>query len=292
MSPEPELTQKCGNFLMFVGDPDESVVLCTSDKTYDVKEAETSNSLLLVPDLLFAASTGINDTSLDSNKSLDKSNNSLNSTAESDDVHLEPRKIEHKDIIGTFFTYYELKICKPRFTKLKKLLEPTRYRGSELEYVIDKDQLMTYDKIFESIQASQCELDEELEKIQVIQIDGYYRLLEFEYEFRVLSYMLDLIEENSWPLDRISKETTMESLKDLVPKEILEAVFKFYTTESFNENGIQYYKYEHDKVCRFLARVLLKMAGKFNLIEFLQAWKDSVPDGMVTDVRNEFKFYF
>ncbi|CAB3249644.1 unnamed protein product [Arctia plantaginis] len=277
-----------GKELIFKGDPDENVVLCTGNKTYDVKEAETSNSLLLIPDLLFAASSGLDETvnnnsmECDSDTSFEKSNTSLNKSTESDEGSKTPRKIEHKDVVNTFFTYYELKPCKPRLSKLQKLLDPTRYQGLELEYKIDKSKLLNYDSICNKVQASRAELNEELEKIQAIEIDGYYRLLEFDYEFRVLSYMLDLIDENSWPLDRISKEVTMDSLKDLVPLPILESMFKFYTSNSVLENGVQFYEYKQDKVCKFLARVLLKSAGKFNLAEFLQAWRDSVPEGMTT----------
>lgn len=39
--------------MVFKGDKNESAVLCTETKTYDVKEAETSNSILLVPELEF-----------------------------------------------------------------------------------------------------------------------------------------------------------------------------------------------------------------------------------------------
>lgn len=39
--------------MAFKGESKESVVLCTETKTYDVKEAETSNSILLLPDLTF-----------------------------------------------------------------------------------------------------------------------------------------------------------------------------------------------------------------------------------------------
>ncbi|KAJ0171436.1 hypothetical protein K1T71_012986 [Dendrolimus kikuchii] len=278
---------EAGNELVFKGDPDENVVLCTNSKTYDVKEAETSNSLLLVPDLLFAALTGLDETVQnnsmeDSDSSFDKSNNSLNKSTDSDDGTLLPRKIEHKDIVNTFFTYYELKPCKPRLSKLRKLLEQSKYQGSELEYSVDKAKLFTYEAILDQVQASRAELDDELEKIQAIKIDDHYRILEFDYEFRVLSYMLDLIEENSWPLDKISKDETLNSLKELVPLQILEAMFRFYTVESLIDDNVQYYKYKEDKVCRFLGRVLLTSAGKFNLVEFMQAWKDSVPEGMTT----------
>ncbi|XP_035452255.2 sister chromatid cohesion protein DCC1 [Spodoptera frugiperda] len=278
---------EAGNDLMFKGDPDENVVLCTNTKTYDVKEAETSNSLLLVPELLFAASTGLDETiqndSIESESSFEKSNASLNKSTESDEGSRPPRQIVHKDILNTFFTYYELKPCKPRLTKLRKILEPTKYQGLELEYAVDKTKLLSYEALCDKIQASKAELNEELEKIQAVLLDGHYRLLEFEYEFRVLSYMLDLIDENSWPLDKISREITIDSLKELVPLPILEAMFRFYTDPSVEEDGVQFYQYKQDKVCKFLARVLLKSAGKFNLEEFLQAWKDSVPDGMVTD---------
>ncbi|XP_041975696.1 sister chromatid cohesion protein DCC1 [Aricia agestis] len=277
---------EAGNDMIFKGDPDENVVLCTNSRTYDVKEAETSNSLLLVPDLLFAAATGLDETvahdSMDSDTSLDKSNASLDRSTESDDGR-PPRRIEHRDILDTFFTYYELKPCKPRLAKLRKLLEPSRYRGPELEYAVDKTKLLTYEDLLDRVQASRAELADELEKIQAVQVDEHYRLLDFDYEFRVLSYMLDLIEENSWALDRISREETLESLKDLIPRPILEAMFRFYTEESVREGAAQYYRYREGKVCRYLARVLLNSAGKFNLAEFMQAWRDSVPEGMVTD---------
>ena len=36
---------------MIRGDKDEMAVLCTKDKTYDIKEAEISNSMLIIPQL-------------------------------------------------------------------------------------------------------------------------------------------------------------------------------------------------------------------------------------------------
>jgi sister chromatid cohesion protein DCC1 len=43
--------------LIFRGTKDENAVLCTHNQTYDVKEAETSNSLLLLPDLRWPTQT-------------------------------------------------------------------------------------------------------------------------------------------------------------------------------------------------------------------------------------------
>ena len=39
---------------MFRGQKTDKAVLCTKNKTFDIKEAETSNSLLIIPKLKFA----------------------------------------------------------------------------------------------------------------------------------------------------------------------------------------------------------------------------------------------
>ena len=45
---------EAGQTLVLRGREDDGAVLCTQDKTYDVKEAETSNSLLVLDDLAFS----------------------------------------------------------------------------------------------------------------------------------------------------------------------------------------------------------------------------------------------
>lgn len=42
------------NRVVFRGAREDKAVLCTDDKTFEVKEAETSNSLLLIPTLKLA----------------------------------------------------------------------------------------------------------------------------------------------------------------------------------------------------------------------------------------------
>lgn len=66
---------------MFQGNEQDSVVLCTKNKTYDVKEAGTSNSCLLVPNLNLFGQT----------------------STDTDD-----RVIKARNILGVFHTYYEV----------------------------------------------------------------------------------------------------------------------------------------------------------------------------------------
>lgn len=240
--------------LQFKGDDDDNVVLTTADATYDVVMAETSNSVCIVKDLAFK-----DDLKEDIQPIISK-------------VYI--HKIAHQ--------YLELLPGRPYLQRLHKLLENSIYKGPELEYEIQEAHLYTYDMLLNEIQASDLQLKQALKNLLTIELNGFIRTLNFEYHFRVLSLMLKLIEENSWDLNEVDYDTTINSLSDLIPLQILDAVFNYYTEESKMIDAVQLYQYKEDKICKFFARVLLSSAGKFNLNEFLQAWSESVPEGMTT----------
>lgn len=240
----------------------------------------------MIPELLWGKQTKEDDeasfnNSTEENK-IQSPNTSLNT---SDEIVKSPRKLAHKHILKVFYTYFEPRQCKPHLEKLNELLQFTKYSGPEYEYAVNKKLLLSLEQLQDVIQASDLELMRGLDEIQAIEINGHYRILSFEYEFRVLSYMLDLKEENSWPVEKISKVTTIETLKDLVPHVVLDCLFDFYSVKTNYEDGVQYYMYKEDMVCKLLAQVLLKSAAKFNLSDFLQAWRDSLPEGMTANVR-------
>lgn len=244
-----------GKTVYIKGDKDENAVMCTDEKTYDLNDTETSNSLLLINNLQF-----------------------------SEQIKENPKKQINKiEVSGIFYNYLEIVPGKPYFKKLDKLLECSLYKGPEFEYEIDKNMLYTFEELDSVIQSSAKELKEALSKMDIVIINDKIRLLEFEYHFRVLSLMLKLIEENSWDLDEINYEETVEALQDLVPVEIINCLFDKYTEHSKILDHQQLYAYKEKEICIFLAKVLLAQSGKFNLNEFFQAWKDSVPEGMVPD---------
>lgn len=243
-----------GEILQVRGEDDENVILCSKSRTYEVLNAETSNSLLLVKDLVFS-----------------------NHLTKEDEENISIVSVER-----IFYDYLTVVSSKPFLGKLSKLLENTIYRGPEHEFEINKDHLLTYEDLQSKIQASEEELQKALIDLHVVTIDNYVRLLDFEYHFRVLSYMLKIIEENSWNLDEIDYDITIESLNEIVPTVVLDCLFNLYTKESKVLDSVQLYRYKETEVCKFFAQVLLHSAGKFNLTEFLQAWKESVPEGMTT----------
>ncbi|GJQ76444.1 hypothetical protein Trydic_g2157 [Trypoxylus dichotomus] len=248
-----EQVLKQGDCLYIKGDDEENAVLCTKSKTYDLLETETSNSLLLMNNLKFHDSL---------------KNDSM-------------RNVSKTTIRTTFHDYLEVIPGKPRLKKLKELLKKAVYKGPENEYEINKNSLFTYDELLDKIQASEEEFVIALKALNTITIDNKLRILDFEYNFRILSYMLKLIDENSWQLDEVDYEETMNALSELIPTNVLNNLFDLYAEESKVIDGLQLYRYNEEKVCRFFAQVLLYSAGKFNLDEFLQAWRESVPEGMV-----------
>nr|XP_023026569.1 sister chromatid cohesion protein DCC1 [Leptinotarsa decemlineata] len=242
-----------GNTLFIKGEDEDEVVICSETSTFHVTEAETSNSLLLVNDL--------------------KLSNDIDESAE--------HKVSKVSVSAIFFDYLEATVGKPHLKKINDFLSCTTFKGPEFEHEIDKEKLFSLGELANVVQASNKELREALNPMNVIELEGKIRLLDFSYQFRVLSYMFKLIEENSWQLDEIDFDETVESLTDLVPREVVCGLFDKYAEESKVIDSLQLYKYKENEVCTFFASALLHGTEKLSLEEFMQVWTDSVPEGMV-----------
>ncbi|XP_070556984.1 sister chromatid cohesion protein DCC1-like [Ptychodera flava] len=246
-----------GSTLTIRGDKSDTAVACTSDKTFELKAAETSNTLLLVPD--------------------------CKTTKEFED-NSEP--LSQKEVIGLAHEYFELRPCRPKLKRLKQLLEENRYDGPLYE---DDDshqgKKYTFTELLESVQASEGEIRDKLVKLQACNINGYWRLLSNDFDSSVLAQIIQLIDENSWTTDHVPTKETLDTLENLYPRNILQHCLDCYGDKKSMEtdSGEEIvYSLSEDKVCRAFAEMLLKPAGKFNLSEFLESWQQSVPEGMKT----------
>ncbi|XP_067126212.1 sister chromatid cohesion protein DCC1 isoform X2 [Centruroides vittatus] len=240
------------------GDKNDSAVLCTDTKTFEIKEAETSNSLLLLPDINFPEEIDNDD---------------------------KTRIINVKEITDIFHSYFELRASRPNIRKLKTLLEENPYQGEEYE----KDNVgrkYTFQDLLDVVQASQTELEKALYDIQAYLINGYWRLLDFDYMTRIFTFILNLVDSNSWPINEIPEMKLLDTLEDLEPREIVKQSLYWFAdlTEKVDDDGDKFFKLNERKVCRFYAEILLRPAGKFNLEEFLECWEKCVPEGMVTSL--------
>lgn len=168
---------EAGQTLFFKGGLNEKLVLCSDEKTYDVKEAEISNSLLIVPDLKLAQSTS--KSPLKSPKS-NVNNRSLDSSLDEDSSIERIRQLERRDILKISHEYFECREINPRFRKLGEILSLTRYSGPENEYCIDKNLLFSFDQLLDTIQCSRKEFLNGLQQYRAIELNGRYRVLEYQ----------------------------------------------------------------------------------------------------------------
>ncbi|KAL1115346.1 hypothetical protein AAG570_007376 [Ranatra chinensis] len=115
---------------------------------------------------------------------------------------------------------------------------------------------------------------------------GRWRILEFDYHWRALSYLLNLIDENSWSLDHVPIGETLTCLGELLPKDVLNHILDMYleSTGEFSDEGEELYSLARRKVSRFCGQVLLQAASLFNLDDFMNAWQQSVPQAITVDL--------
>uniref|UniRef100_D4ACA3 Sister chromatid cohesion protein DCC1 n=1 Tax=Rattus norvegicus TaxID=10116 RepID=D4ACA3_RAT len=265
---EPALCQQleAGDSFVIRGDKDEQAVLCSKDKTYDLKIADTSNMLLFIPgcktpDQLKGEETQSN--------------------------------IVHTEIFGFSNNYWELRRCRPKLKKLKKLLMENTYEGPDSQKEEDPSRSKyTTEDLLNQIQASEEEIMAQLQVLNACEIGGYWRILEFDYEIKLLNHVTQLVDSESWSFNKVPLNVCLQELGPLEPepshvavprifKEMIEHCLKCYG-KKYVDKGEVYFELNADKVCRATAEMLLQNAVKFNLAEFQEVWQQSVPEGMTT----------
>jgi len=243
---------EAGDVLTLRGEEGDNSVLCSETKTYDLKEAETSNSLLLVSQMSFP--------------------DQISKT--------EARKLGWRTVVGVFYKYLELVEIRPRLRKLKQMLSETPYtEDSKKSGQVGP----RFAELLDKVQASQEEIRVGLREFECVEVDGMWFVLDQDYQMKVLSYILRFFDENSWKFDCVQKVETISALSELVPADIVSQVFSFYCQPMVG-GGEDEFSLDTDKVCRFYGDFLLAANTGYLLSEFLEMWQKAVPDGITTDI--------
>ncbi|NP_001086076.1 sister chromatid cohesion protein DCC1 [Xenopus laevis] len=246
---------EAGDSLVIRGDKSDHAVLCSQDKTYDLKIADTSNLLLFIPGC------------------------KLPDQLPADQ---QPLSVIHCEIAGFSNHYWELRRCRPKLKKLKKLLMENTYNGPENESESSQEtSLYTTEDLLSVIQSSTEELMDHLKAIHACNIKGIWRLLDFDYEMKLLNHITQLIDSESWSFSKVPLQVCLQELRSLEPEEMIEHCLTCYGKRLMEEGG-DCFALDEDKICRATALMLLQNAVKFNLAEFQEVWQQSVPDGMNT----------
>lgn len=223
------------------------------------------------------------------NRSLDKSSDSNNDSVENieNDDNIERRQLEQQHVLKVFHDYFECREIKPRFRKLHDILILTRYSGPENEYCVDRSVLFTRKQLLDTIQCSRAEFDDGLKQLRAIEIAGRIRALDVEYEYRIVSLMLNCIAEMGWRLNEVNRGKTIELLVPVIaPEEIVGGLFDLYTVcqpATSNRNELVF-NYREDLVCRIIAENILQQGMKFHIDDFMSTWQNALPEGMAVNV--------
>ncbi|XP_029673168.1 sister chromatid cohesion protein DCC1 isoform X2 [Formica exsecta] len=235
-----------GDTVSFRGNKHDDAILCTETRTYEIKEAEISNSWLLIPNLKLSKATSAEEVT--------------------------ERTVERRNIKKIFTSYYEVKETKPNLANLSILLNSSSFNGLENESMIDRRTLYSWERLQSELQTSDCELKQALADFLIADID----------EARSLNFMLDYFGEQTWELDEVNKEDTFECLKELIYEPVFNVIFKKYTeisTKTKSDNS-PLYKYDERKCCATIAKILLAASPVTEYKEFMETWNIGTPEKM------------
>ncbi|VDM36543.1 unnamed protein product [Toxocara canis] len=270
--------------LVFRGELDDFPVLCNKEKTYRVKEAETSNTLLVMPDLHFTNETGIAERFLTSRMV----------------VAIQSRYLELReaDVIS--------------LNRLKELLRETELQWDDGEDIEQDCKPFTFEDLLDVVQMSEMQLKDALERLPVIHYNGFLRMLSSTYRDRLLMELTDCCDDDDEPqiqVDSFSVEAFYETLKrrnqmKAIPKEAvlwlikshchrisnvsqcilctLRSIFCLYQPlSSFADgDGGEVFALDERAVCRSKISQLLRAAVRFEYSAFNKLIRQMLPEGM------------
>jgi len=240
-----------GETLTLRGSSDDGAVLCTQNSTFSIKEAETSNSLLLVPSLVMP-----------------------NALEKSGDRSLIPSTVE-----GVFYKYMEVLPTQPTIKRLQIMLREKSYKGGS-----DQGHGLTLLELLDTVQASEEEITQGLKDCEAVRVDGEWFSLDPTYHMKVVGFIFRFFDESSWSLDSVRRKETVDALAELVNKEVCKQVFNLYCTQVEGAEPGEFCV-DRERVSRFYGSYLLtstKTSSAFSLPEFTSMWSKAVPEGITT----------
>lgn len=235
-----------GSSIVIKGLPEDEAVLCTDSKTFVVRQVNTSNSIVLV------------------NKSTQ-----------------DQKSYVHDDVSNTI----ELLPCIARLGRLDELLKETSYSGPENESSLDSKKFYTFSDLLSVVQASEKELLEGLSVRGAFEHEGYYRVLDRDFLFRLFDSLMTNSTTNQISLDHMSlgeaKRCFIDEQRQLgqeedIPDNVLTAAINVMIKD-INHGGDESFTltFCQEKTCRFLGEWLLtNPEGKrWKLEDFMTYWK-------------------
>jgi sister chromatid cohesion protein DCC1 len=257
------------------GAPNDSVVLCTSSKTYSVRRAESSNLMLLASNQRTRANGDISSLLVEAG----------------------------------ICSVLEIERIRPNFGALNRLLSASGlYSGAanDQETGVDRGKLYTSTQLLNrgELQCSRRELAHALKsELHALKVDGHWRLLDPQFVGEILVVMFATATEREWSLETIEALELIEALcgddddyQDIVVAHVLRM---FGAKQQQSSGGGRKRARDNDadaddgggdgsapvtwaldleRCARFLAENLLRKQARWPLAEFMAKLASMLPD--------------
>uniref|UniRef100_A0A0M3IPU3 Sister chromatid cohesion protein DCC1 n=1 Tax=Ascaris lumbricoides TaxID=6252 RepID=A0A0M3IPU3_ASCLU len=249
-----------GERLVFRGELDDNPVLCTQQETYQVKEAETSNTLLVLPAVHFANEVGNGDHFLTARKVVA--------------MHSQYVELRKLDVIS--------------LNRLKELLRENEIDWDETENPKQEGKSYTLDDLLDVVQMSEEQLMNALHYLPVIHQHGYLRMLSSSYRDRLLMELTDccddedepLIEVNSICIEAFSEAVARRNPTRNVPSEAIRWLIDTHCNRIIDDDHKERFALDERAVCRSKASQLLRAAVRFEYSAFEKLLREMLPEGI------------
>jgi len=234
-----------GEQLFIRGEDEESVVLCTDKKTYDIKLCQTSNQLLIVPDTI---------------------------TPEKE--HKSPVDVKQTEVVKRAQNYLEPKLILPRIGKLFTLL-PTISVERMADSSEAKEAGLTTGQLLESIQASEAELFDALKRAYAIKVNEKWKIIkELDSIMLEISRTVTNLNLSSDSVNLTELTEVINSAEELYPS----FAIRHALLQVSEQKSSTLFAIDMDKLSVQVGLVLLKKASKMHLDDFVDVWKCAVPE--------------
>uniref|UniRef100_A0A0N4ZY87 Sister chromatid cohesion protein DCC1 n=1 Tax=Parastrongyloides trichosuri TaxID=131310 RepID=A0A0N4ZY87_PARTI len=246
--------------VIFRGGLEDELILCTDDKTFTVKEHNTTRTYLLFPEI----------------KDVDYFNENN-------------RKILHKTISQGVLKNI-LVLEEKKFPDIKKIEE--YFKNNQIDTInqdtseyVNQKRMITYQDLLNDIQISEKQLIEVLDKVPVFQDNNIYHWISDTYQEQLFNILINAFDDSRYKeltIDTINFDLLKECLPSHVKNGVIEWFLKNYCEK--DDNTLSYLLIK-DKFIIRCVKQLLRNIKSTKLETFKVLMSEILPVGLDFDVK-------
>eukprot|EP00002_Diphylleia_rotans_P020010 TRINITY_DN3878_c0_g1_i1.p1 TRINITY_DN3878_c0_g1~~TRINITY_DN3878_c0_g1_i1.p1 ORF type:complete len:370 (+),score=83.84 TRINITY_DN3878_c0_g1_i1:76-1185(+) len=229
---------------------EEEAIFCSQSQTYVAKLVESSNSTYLIQHSDLKAPT----------------------------LSLSSRVYGHLELIPT----------RPKLKKLRELVESYPYPTIEnaddgAQSMDEMRRNLSWDAIVETTFASADEILSGLKEIGAVQVDGCWRVIDKKHLNEVLDFFFHTCIEKDWDINLLHPQQVSKEIPEY-PSWLVLHLLTMFASESLDHANHTTARLDPFRISRFRAQVLFSISERWRYEDFLKAWQESVPEGLMIDL--------